>query len=161
MNENLFVWKFYLSTIIFIIYLIYAIVNKRFLAFTLSKKYWISLCFGVFTGTFLGVLLGNIVSLSQDRLGVLFYLKRIIVESIATSILFTLIFLILLSLVLIVIFTNARDMRNVTATKTNIKKYFSLNVLFMVLMFFLIAFVPDSTFLLIMPLLILQTLGVA
>lgn len=52
-----------ISGAIFIFYLFYCVKNKEFLAFTLSKRYWIFLSLGLFFGIFLGSVVRSINSM--------------------------------------------------------------------------------------------------
>ena len=107
-------WNLGVAGVLFICYLIYAIKNKEFLAFTLSKKYFLSL--------FLGMFLGSSLSAGDRMLKFIsYYLGNSIVFAITFS----------------VIFSIAKDIRNVKniEIETN-NKFFNINLRFILLICF-------------------------
>ncbi len=137
-------WNFGVASVLFICYLIYAIKNKEFLAFTLSKKYFLSLFLGMFLGmflsVFLGVFLGSLLSAGDRMLKfILYYLGESIVFAITFSPLFAITFS--------VIFSIAKKIRNVKniEIETN-NKFFNINLRFILLICLFLFFITEPHF---------------
>lgn len=137
-------WNFGVASVLFICYLIYAIKNKEFLAFTLSKKYFLSLFLGMFLSmflsVFLGVFLGSLLSAGDRMLKfILYYLGESIVFAITFSPLFAITFS--------VIFSIAKKIRNVKniEIETN-NKFFNINLRFILLVCLFLFFITEPHF---------------
>ena len=133
-------WNFGVASVLFICYLIYAIKNKEFLAFTLSKKYFLSLFLGMFLGMFLSVFLGSLLSAGDRMLKfILYYLGESIVFAITFSPLFAITFS--------VIFSIAKKIRNVKniEIETN-NKFFNINLRFILLVCLFLFFITEPHF---------------
>ncbi|MCI2236767.1 hypothetical protein MKD52_08000 [Helicobacter sp. CaF467b] len=133
-------WNLGVAGVLFICYLIYAIKNKEFLAFTLSKKYFLSLFLGMFLGMFLSVFLGSLLSAGDRMLKfILYYLGESIVFAITFSPLFAITFS--------VIFSIAKKIRNVKniEIETN-NKFFNINLRFILLVCLFLFFITEPHF---------------
>ncbi|WP_086289956.1 hypothetical protein [Campylobacter devanensis] len=141
-------WNFGVASVLFICYLIYAIKNKEFLAFTLSKKYFLSLFLGMFLGMFLSVFLGSLLSAGDRMLKfILYYLGESIVFAITFSPLFAITFSPLFAITFSVIFSIAKKIRNVKniEIETN-NKFFNINLRFILLVCLFLFFITEPHF---------------
>ena len=128
---SLYNLNFYISGMILISYLIYSFINKEFLAFTLSKDYWMSL----FSGVFLGSVVIRIME-NEAFFKILFDLPHDAILGIIFGIIFSAIFVIIFSVIFLIIFGVIKEYnRNLTRIEIkSTRKLYFINLYFMLFM---------------------------